>query len=96
MHWKVIRKKCFTEGPAPDTLDETLPYSVPMNACLHARYKDSLWTNEHSIPQKNSDARRSDFPNTVLSEHPFHKLIHPPETIDDIDIGETAPHERDV
>ena len=25
MYRKVIRKYCFTEGPAPDTLDETLP-----------------------------------------------------------------------
>ena len=38
----------------------------------------------------------SDFSKTVLAEHPFHELIHPAKTIDHIDIGETASHERNI
>ena len=32
MYWKVIRKYCFIERPAPDTLDETLPNGTKYNS----------------------------------------------------------------
>ena len=38
----------------------------------------------------------SDFPKAALAEHPIHELIHPSESIDDIDIGKTASHERNI
>lgn len=44
MHRKVIRKWCFTEGPAPDTLDETLPNIKGFNYS-----EETIWNNFRNL-----------------------------------------------